>query len=89
MNVQEALTTFGVTDHTLSQAEKDTGHFRLTATPPGGAKPAEIVFVNGQTEVWLSPPPGPYTLKLEFVDNADPSKLLTAAVSTPVRVLER
>lgn len=73
----------------LSQAEKDTGHFRLKATPAGGAKPAEIDFVNGQTEVWLSPPPGLYTLKLEFVDNANPGKLLTSAVSAQVRVPER
>lgn len=73
----------------LSQAEKDTGHFRLTVAPQGGAKPAELDFVNGQTEVWLSPPAGPYTLKLELVDNANPSKLLADAVTTQVRVLSR
>ena len=73
----------------LSQTEKDTGHFRLTVSPQGGGKPAEMDFVNGQTEVWLSPPAGTYTLKLEFVDNANPSEVLTAAVTAPVRVSDR
>ncbi|MBC7547297.1 MAG: DUF4399 domain-containing protein, partial [Polaromonas sp.] len=36
----------------LSQAEKNTGHFRLAVIPQGGSKPAEMDFVNGQTEVW-------------------------------------
>ena len=73
----------------LSQAEKDTGHFRLTVAPQSGAKPAELDFVNGQTEVWMAPPAGPYTLKLELVDNANPSKLLADAVSAQVLVLAR
>ena len=73
----------------LSQAEKDTGHFRLTVSPQGGGKPAEMNFVNGQTEVWLSPPAGTYMLKLEFVDNANPSEFLTAAVTAPVKVSDR
>ena len=73
----------------LSQAEKDTGHFRLTMSPQGGGKPAVMDFVRGQTEVWLSPPSGPYTLKLELVDNADPSQLLTAAVTASVKVSDR
>ena len=71
----------------LSQAEKDTGHFRLTVMPQSGGKPAEMNFVNGQTEVWLSPPPGSYTLKLEFMDNLNPGKTLVEAVTVPVRVL--
>lgn len=73
----------------LSQAEKDTGHFKLTVIPQGGSKPAELDFANGQTEVWLSPPAGPYTLKLEFLDNANPGKLLAEAVTTQVRVSSR
>ena len=73
----------------LSQAEKDTGHFRLTVSPQGGAKPAEMDFINGQTEVWLAPPAGPYTLKLEFVDNANPTNQLVKPVSATVRVTGR
>ena len=70
----------------LSQAEKDTGHFRLTVTPQGGGKPAELDFVNGQTEVWLSPPPGAYALKLDFLDNANVGKALVDSITLPVRV---
>lgn len=70
----------------LSQAEKDTGHFRLTVMPQAGGKPAVINFVNGQTEVWLSPPPGGYALKLDFMDNANPVKTLVEPITLPVRV---
>lgn len=70
----------------LSQKEKDTGHFRLTLTPQGGLKPAEMDFANGQSEVWLAPPSGAYTLKLDFMDNVNPGKTLTEPVSVPVRV---
>ncbi|MBC7608016.1 MAG: DUF4399 domain-containing protein [Polaromonas sp.] len=70
----------------LGQAEKDTGHFRLTIIPQGGGKPAELDFVNGQTETWLSPPPGTYALKLDFVDNANPGKTLVEPITLPVRV---
>ncbi len=69
----------------LSQKEKDTGHFRLTVSPQTG-KPAEMDFADGQTEVWLSPPVGAYTLKLDFIDNANPGNLLAESVSAPVRV---
>ena len=70
----------------LSQKEKDTGHFRLTVSPQGGGKPAELDFVNGQTEVWLSPPAGAYALKLEFVGNVNPGSPLAEPVTLPVRV---
>jgi hypothetical protein len=70
----------------LSQAEKDTGHFRLTIIPKGGGKPSVMDFVNGETEVWLAPPPGGYTLKLDFVDNAAPDKMLVDSITVPVQV---
>ncbi len=70
----------------LSQAEKDTGHFRLTLSPQTGGKPAEMDFVNGQTEVWLSPPAGAYTVKLDFLDNANAGKTLVESIALPVRV---
>lgn len=70
----------------VSQAEKDSGHFKLTIDPQSAGKSAELDFVNGQTEVWLSPPPGAYTLKLEFLDNVNPGKTLADAVSAQVRV---
>lgn len=70
----------------LNQKEKDTGHFRLTLTPEKGGKPAEMNLVNGQTEVWLSPPSGSYAMRLELVDNVNPGKTLAEAVAVPVRV---
>lgn len=70
----------------LSQKEKDTGHFRLTLTPQGGLKPAEMAFINGQSEVWLAPPSGVYTMKLDFMDNVSPGKTLAEPVSVAVRV---
>ncbi len=70
----------------LSQKEKDTGHFRLTLTPQGGLKPAEMTFTNGQSEVWLAPPSGAYTMRLDFMDNVNPGKTLAEPVSVAVRV---
>lgn len=70
--------------HVLQQ-EKDTGHFKLTVTNKAGTA-AEMDFVNGETEAWLSPPAGDYTLKLEFLDNLNPSQALASAVTTAVKV---
>lgn len=70
----------------VSQKEADTGHFRLTVTPRGGGSPAELDFTDGQTEVWLAPPHGDYTLRLELLDNLNPGKALAEAVSVPVQV---
>ncbi|HQS30494.1 MAG: hypothetical protein B7X59_01145 [Polaromonas sp. 39-63-203] len=70
----------------LKQKEKDTGHFRLTLTPEKGGKPAQIDLVNGQTEVWLSPPAGAYAMKLDLIDNLDPGRTLAETTAVPVRV---
>jgi Domain of unknown function (DUF4399) len=70
----------------LNQKEKDTGHFRLTLNPEKGGKPAQIEMVNGQTEVWLSPPNGNYAMKLDLIDNMDLGRTLATTVAVPVRV---
>lgn len=67
------------------QQEKDTGHFKLTVASKAGAL-AEMDFAEGQTETWLAPPAGDYTLKLEFMDNLNPKQALVGAVTTAVRV---
>lgn len=67
------------------QKEKDTGHFRLTMTPQKGA-PADMPFPNGQTEVWLAPPAGVYTLRLDFIDNTTPGRLLAEPATAQIRV---
>lgn len=68
-----------------AQQEKDTGHFKLTVTSKTGAV-AEMDFVEGQTEAWLAPPAGDYTLKLDFVDNLNPQQVLTGPVTATVKV---
>lgn len=70
----------------LAQQEAGTGHFRLSIAPKSGAKPVEMDFVNGQTEVWLEPPVGDYVLKLDFVDNVNPGQILAKAEPRSVRV---
>jgi hypothetical protein len=54
------------------------GHFRLVAQGKSGA-PERIDFGNGATEAWLKPPAGDYTLRLEFVGNADGAVMATVA----------
>jgi hypothetical protein len=73
----------------VSQQEKDTGHFRLTAIPKDASKSVEFDLADGQTEVWLAPPAGDYTLKLEFLDNLNPAKLLAGPVTTTVKVSDQ
>jgi Domain of unknown function (DUF4399) len=70
----------------VAQQVADTGHFKLTAIPKDPSKSVEFDFTEGQTEVWLAPPLGDYTLKLEFLDNMNPAKALMAPVSTTVKV---
>ncbi len=67
------------------QKEAGTGHFRLTVTPQTG-KPVEMLFPNGETETWLAPPAGAYILKLDLVDNVNPSALLSEAQPLTLRV---
>jgi hypothetical protein len=46
----------------------DTGHFRLTLDRVGG-KSEVIDLPSGQTEVWLNPPKGDYSARLELMSN--------------------
>ncbi|WP_171019860.1 DUF4399 domain-containing protein [Hydrogenophaga sp. 2FB] len=81
--VQFHASSFNVAQR--AQRLEGSGHFRLTVAPASGA-PAVIDFFDGQTEVWLAPPAGNYSLKLELLDNMDTSKQLTAPTTTQVRV---
>lgn len=54
------------------------GHFRLVAQGKG-PQPERIAFTNGATEAWLRPPLGDYTVRLEFVGNADGNVIATSA----------
>ncbi|MDT8999789.1 DUF4399 domain-containing protein [Paucibacter sp. APW11] len=68
----------------LALKEKGTGHFRLNIAAEGG-RSEQIDFAGGETEAWFKPPRGRYQLKLDFVDNTDPSKVLH---SSPVSTLD-
>ncbi len=70
---------FHATGHNVSHVAAgvtDTGHFRLTLDR--GGKSEVLSFRGGQTEVWLNPPRGDYTMKLELVNNKDTDKVMAA-----------
>ncbi|WP_291143033.1 DUF4399 domain-containing protein [Hydrogenophaga sp.] len=70
----------------MAQRIPESGHFRVTITPESGAAPAVMDFVDGETEVWLSPPAGRYGVKLEMLDNLAPERPLAEAVSARFEV---
>ncbi len=71
----------------VAQQEKDTGHFVLVVLPADGGKAVEFALLEGQTEIWLQPPNGDYSLRLEFRDNLDSTKLMAPSVTTRVKVV--
>lgn len=66
----------------------DTGHFRLTMER-AGRKPEVLGFTGGQTETWLSPPPGDYTMRLELVRNVAGNSVMGAAKASALTVAAR
>jgi len=66
----------------------DTGHFRLTVER-AGRKPEVLNFTGGQTETWLSPPPGDYTMRLELVSNTAGNSIMSAAKPSSMTVAAR
>ena len=66
----------------------DTGHFRLTLERAG--RKAEVLnFTGGQTETWLNPPPGDYTMRLELVSNTAGNSVMSAAKPSSMSVAAR
>ena len=66
----------------------ETGHFRLVMQQ-AGRKPEVLDFTAGQTECWLSPPPGDYTLRLELVSNTTAGGVASAARPMALSVVAR
>ena len=56
----------------------DTGHFRLLLERKGAGKTETLEAGGGQTEVWLHPPKGDYTARLELISNTDGSVMSRA-----------
>lgn len=67
-----------------AQQIPNSGHFRLVAS--NGRETADMAFVNGQTEAYLSPPPGNYNLQLYWVSNQVPGGADVAPVSAQITV---
>jgi len=66
----------------------DTGHFRLTMER-AGRKPEVLDFTAGQTETWLNPPAGDYTMRLELVSNAAGNSVMAGAKPSALTVATR
>ncbi len=66
----------------------DTGHFRLTLER-AGRKPEVLAFTGGQTETWLNPPAGDYTVRLELVSNTAGNSVISAAGPSALSVAAR
>lgn len=73
----------------LDQQLPDTGHFKLQMTSTSGNGSADMNYTNGQTEVYLSPPPGTYRLRLEWVDNMTGSADVIPPATAQIQVLGR
>jgi len=76
-----AMHASGMNVSNTALREAGSGHFRLRVKPEGGREEV-IALENGFTEVWLKPPPGAYSARVEFIDNVSTSQVL--ASSEPV-----
>lgn len=56
----------------------DTGHFRLILER-AGQKPEIIELDGGQTELWINPPKGDYSARLDLVSNTSPGAITARA----------
>ncbi len=56
----------------------DTGHFRVLLERRG-QKTEVLDLDGGQTEVWLNPPKGEYTARVDLIDNAAAGRVLERA----------
>ena len=66
-------------------SEAGTGHFRLRMKAEGGREEV-IALTNGFTEVWLQPPAGAYSARIEFIDNTAADKVLASSEPVSFRV---
>jgi hypothetical protein len=75
----------GLNVSNLALKEAGTGHFRLRMKPDAG-KEEVIEMDNGYTEVWLKPPAGGYSAKVEFIDNVGGTQVLAASEPVAFKV---
>ena len=82
---------FHASGYNLSHATPQvpgTGYFRLIMER-AGSKPEVLNFTAGQTETWLSPPSGDYTLRLELVSNTIAGSVMSKAKPMALSVAAR
>ena len=80
-----ALHASGMNVSNTALSEPGSGHFRVRVKPEGG-KEEVIPLNNGYTEVWLQPPAGSYTARVDFMDNTAPDKVLSTSEPVSFRV---
>lgn len=76
-----AMHASGLNVSNTALREAGSGHFRLRVKADG-AREEVIALENGFTEIWLKPPPGAYSARVEFIDNVSAGQVL--ASSEPV-----
>ena len=64
--------------------EPGTGHFKLTVAGSAGTQVMDMT--GGETETWIAPPVGSYTLKLDFIDNVNAGKVIYSAEPASITV---
>lgn len=80
-----ALHASGLNVSNIARKEKGSGHFQVKVKADGGREET-IALGNGATEMWIAPPPGSYSAKVEFIDNTDPGHVLVASPTTRFQV---
>jgi len=80
-----ALHASGLNVSNTALSEPGSGHFRVRLKTDAGREEV-IALNNGFTEVWLQPPVGGYTAKVEFIDNTAPDKVLSTSEPVSFRV---
>jgi hypothetical protein len=73
-----AMHASGMNVSNTALREAGSGHFRLRVKPDGGREEV-IALDNGFTEVWLKPPPGAYSARVEFIDNVSTTQVLASS----------
>ncbi|HKX41638.1 MAG TPA: DUF4399 domain-containing protein [Burkholderiaceae bacterium] len=80
-----AMHASGMNVSNTALREAGSGHFRLRVKPDNGREEV-IALDNGFTEVWLKPPSGSYSARVEFVDNVGGSQVLASSEPVAFRV---
>jgi len=73
-----AMHASGMNVSNTTLREAGSGHFRLRVKLDSGREEV-IALENGFTEVWLKPPPGAYSARVEFVDNVSATQVLASS----------